>query len=568
MTEAFYAAETSSPSFESASHDSVVAIKYVAVSVVKQGGSGVYSYVFHLRTESGAIYSLGARYTVFRRLSSLLLAERPEACTNLPPFPPKHSMSRQTPEFLLARGKALEAYLSAALGNPALSSLPAVRELLRAAELYKPSGSKTAAPVQRPAEGSGSPAGGGGAAARAAARAADLRGMQRESVKMRSIAARSNATALSSGSAAAAATAIEAAATPRTGSIVRSSHRGAAIVVDWAMHPVFALLCALVVGSYSAGATLCVGSCAIGLAAGRVCRALGLSPMGVGSSAGANGNGNGNGNGHAERKQLPAPPSSVAPTAAVAATAEGASNGGLRQRRRGEEPGEPGLTDLDRQAVREAAAAIEVLAEAKSSHMDPSTGWRHFVTREGVEVYMSSHSDGATWVLGKGDLAHAPPDIVNAMEDEANQATLDKQLLSSTVLRVLPPSACQIDGWEVQSLELLQSLYRSPAWPVAPRESCVVKMKARRAADGALIQVQRSVDVPGVVPPAGYTRVTLDCGGYECAPTGGGGGRTSHMTYINILNLNGSIPKVVVNKTAPDRALTIARLRGCLDKAR
>jgi hypothetical protein len=324
---------------------------------------------------------------------------------------------------------------------------------------------------------------------------------------------------------------------------------------------VFALLCALVVGSYSASATLCVGSCTIGLAAGRLCRALALSPTGVASSAGADGNG------HADRKQLTAPPSGVASPAAVAST-EGVSNGGLRQQRRGEETDEVVLTDVDRQAAREAAAAIEVLAKAKSSHTDPATGWRHFVTRDGVEVFLSSHSDGATWVLGKGDLAHAPPAVVNAMEDETNQATLDKQLISSTLLRALPPSACQLDGWEVLSLELVQSLYRSPAWPVAPRESCVVKMKARRAADGALIQVQRSVDVPGVVPPAGYTRVTLDCGGYECAPTGGGGGRTSHMTYINILNLNGSIPKVVVNKTAPDRALTIARLRGCLDKAR
>ena len=83
--------------------------------------------------------------------------------------------------------------------------------------------------------------------------------------------------------------------------------------------------------------------------------------------------------------------------------------------------------------------------------------------------------------------------------------------------------------------------------------------------------MQRSFDVAGVVPPAGYTRVTLDCGGYECAPTRGAagtGGEGSHMTYINILNLNGSIPKVVVNKTAPDRALTIARLRDCLEKAR
>ena len=90
-------------------------------------------------------------------------------------------------------------------------------------------------------------------------------------------------------------------------------------------------------------------------------------------------------------------------------------------------------------------------------------------------------------------------------------------------------------------------------------------MKARRTADGALVQVQRSYEVAGVVPPAGYTRVTLDCGGYECAPTDG---QASHMTYINILNLNGSIPKVVVNKTAPDRALTISRLRDGLAKAR
>ena len=41
-------------------------------------------------------------------------------------------------EFLLTRGKALESYLGGALGDPRLSALPAVRELLRAAELHRP----------------------------------------------------------------------------------------------------------------------------------------------------------------------------------------------------------------------------------------------------------------------------------------------------------------------------------------------------------------------------------------------------------------------------------------------
>ena len=56
--------------------DEVIAIKYVAVSVVKDSdGAGVFSFVFHLRTSAGAVFSLSARYSVLRRLSFVIATE-------------------------------------------------------------------------------------------------------------------------------------------------------------------------------------------------------------------------------------------------------------------------------------------------------------------------------------------------------------------------------------------------------------------------------------------------------------------------------------------------------------
>ena len=88
-----------------------------------------------------------------------------------------------------------------------------------------------------------------------------------------------------------------------------------------------------------------------------------------------------------------------------------------------------------------------------------------------------------------------------------------------------------------------------------------MKLVARRASDGAVCALQRSVDVPGVAPPAGYVRATLRCGGMQLAPTTGG---ACEATYVNILDPNGRVPKKVVNMKGPDRALIIARLRGCV----
>ena len=70
--------------------------------------------------------------------------------------------------------------------------------------------------------------------------------------------------------------------------------------------------------------------------------------------------------------------------------------------------------------------------------------------------------------------------------------------------------------------------YRSPAWPVGPREMCGVRVIARRVSDGAIRVALRSVDVPGCRVPSGYTRMALECGGYEATPLGP---ERTHLKY-------------------------------------
>jgi hypothetical protein len=91
-----------------------------------------------------------------------------------------------------------------------------------------------------------------------------------------------------------------------------------------------------------------------------------------------------------------------------------------------------------------------------------------------------------------------------------------------------------------------------------------VQLKVRRQSDGAMLIVQRSINVPDVAPPSGHTRVTLQCGGYQATPSGG---NTTRMSYVNILNPNGSIPKSIVRATVPERAMIVSRLRRCLEES-
>ena len=105
---------------------------------VDDGRGGVtHSFKFEI-TSTDSTRLLSRRYSSFRAAALAIQAVSPEAA-GLPPFPSRNPLSRQTPEFLTKRGKALGNYLQEVLANSALESLPAVRALMAAAEEVTPS---------------------------------------------------------------------------------------------------------------------------------------------------------------------------------------------------------------------------------------------------------------------------------------------------------------------------------------------------------------------------------------------------------------------------------------------
>ena len=61
-----------------------------------------------------------------------------------------------------------------------------------------------------------------------------------------------------------------------------------------------------------------------------------------------------------------------------------------------------------------------------------------------------------------------------------------------------------------------------------------------------------------------HTRITLAVGGFNLSPISKELGKeVTEMLYLNVLDPNGSIPKVVVKRTVPERCLSVARARKC-----
>ena len=488
----------------------VVAIRYMAVQVVTApDGASVYSFVFHLKTSNGAVYALGSRYSLLRRLAQLLEADQPAAAANLPPFPRKYSMSSQTPQFLLSRGRALEAFLSAVLGEPRLSAVPAVRELLRAAELHKAPPAAAAEPPSQPQTPS----------------AAIVQQQQQ---------------------------------TPPPPS-PRSS--------TGLFRPFASLVLALIAGTYFNQYLLCVVSTLLGLGAGKAVMLIRGSREPEDAAAAVvdtfpvarnypNANAAAASSSLSSKKPMNGAPR---PNGHHAATTTAAPPVAI-----GVEVAPP-ISTLEQHAGREAVIALEMLTQcieaAKAG--GGGGGWAFLKRSDDVDVFINRRPDGPTWGMGAGIIHADPRQIHRVCDSDEYMPVLDKQHLKTDVIKVLPHAACKLpDGWVVETLQLQQNLYKSPAWPVGPRETCTVRLTARRPADGAVRQVQRSVNVPGVNTPSGYVRATLGCGGYEACPTGN---RVSTaFTYVNILDPNGHIPQFVVNTLVPDRALQVARVRKCV----
>ena len=249
-----------------------------------------------------------------------------------------------------------------------------------------------------------------------------------------------------------------------------------------------------------------------------------------------------------------------APTALVLAAPPKADAGGS----------EDLLTRLALDTTREAFGVLgEQLASPEAS------GWAPHSTRSGVSIFTRTSPDGnATWGMGVVEIPAPVGVVYSVQEEEATKRILDKQFDSSRRLHEVPAeqlSALALaDGWRTIELQLEQHLYKSPAWPVGPRELCAARAVARRTSDGAIRVVLASADVPGVTCPAGYVRMALTCGGYEARATATTTSSSSSSSssspsttfkYVNMVDPKGSVPSAVVRVTVPDRAMLVARVR-------
>ena len=233
---------------------------------------------------------------------------------------------------------------------------------------------------------------------------------------------------------------------------------------------------------------------------------------------------------------------------------------------------------LEAEAVAEAKEAMRLLVDTLGQAAPAvaargatlANGWKHHSSRQEVDIlvnYSGALGPGVTAVIGLGEL-DAPVGVAYlAMEDDRVRGKLDKQWISTEVVAALPARLCESalgGGWEVLECSIVDTLYRSPAWPVANRQTVCARLVARHAATGQLRVALRSVRTPRPLP-VGFVRGTVVAAGYELRPAqSGGGDACSSMVYANALDPNGSLPQSVVSVTVADRAMIVGRLRRLL----
>jgi hypothetical protein len=104
--------------------------------LVTQSGGSANAFVMRLSSSSGAATQVELRYNTALRLHGAVLRSAiltAATAAGMPPFPGKHSFSRQTPAFLSDRGARLAAYLQAALAHREVAALPEVQSILAGA---------------------------------------------------------------------------------------------------------------------------------------------------------------------------------------------------------------------------------------------------------------------------------------------------------------------------------------------------------------------------------------------------------------------------------------------------
>jgi len=251
--------------------------------------------------------------------------------------------------------------------------------------------------------------------------------------------------------------------------------------------------------------------------------------------------------------------------------------------------------ELEAEGVAEAVLALRVLGDtlshaplAQSARgATLASGWKLLSRRQAVDILVD-HSGalgpGVAAVMGVGEL-NAPVGVAYAaMEDDRARPKLDGQWISTAEVAALPLRDLQREldlaargdepaegdgslepGWQALEASVVDTLYRSPSWPVANRQTVCARVVALHRASGRLRVALRSVRSPVGDPPAGFVRGTVATAGYELRPAEGSGGSASVMVYANALDPNGSLPQSVVSMTVADRAMIVARLRRLLE---
>lgn len=110
----------------------MAAVRYVAIELrTLSSGACSYAFALEIRRPGAQPCLLRQRYSELRSLALAVQAQHPFKAAELPPFPKKHSLTRQSPSFLVRRGRALAHYLQALLADEQLRSLEDVERALR-----------------------------------------------------------------------------------------------------------------------------------------------------------------------------------------------------------------------------------------------------------------------------------------------------------------------------------------------------------------------------------------------------------------------------------------------------
>ena len=225
--------------------------------------------------------------------------------------------------------------------------------------------------------------------------------------------------------------------------------------------------------------------------------------------------------------------------------------------------------------VQEAMRELMLVARSEDPVQD---GWRDNGTNDEIRVFLkTSGSNVAT--MGRGVLPAPPRVVATVMATPELKPRYDLNWRATRTLQDIQPAAASGDGASSSATRVLPDGSEETTTLVRVEHSTFNKVLITSPRDlvCSLLQVVTrkggrvtciataltSVDHPGAPPtPQQYTRAQLFVGGVVLRAVGGPGGRThTAMTNLTRMDPGGSIPGWVTRTVAPQRAMTIARIR-------